>query len=252
MPEFDSDGCEAAVRRAVEAGVGLMVFPNVDVETAGRMQELHRMQPEHTLMAMGLHPTELGEDVKGRLAAVREMLYGGGYVAVGEVGIDLYWDTSRREEQMDVFTEQLRWARELGLPVIIHCREGLAETLECIERAEASGMTLVFHSFTGTAADAERILRDVPGAMFGINGVVTFKSARELREVLPHIGIDRILLETDSPYLAPVPHRGKRNESAYLPAVCAKVAEVLGMTPEEVERVTDANARRVFLPHEKE
>lgn len=246
MPEFADDGREAAVERAIAAGVTRMVFPNVDAGTAADMIALHRRYPEATRMAMGLHPTEVRDDWQVQLGKIRDMLDAGGYVAIGEVGIDLYWDRTYRDEQMEVFRRQLRWAKELSLPVTIHCRDGLDETLECIEAEDMGSHRLLFHSFTGSPDDADRILAAVPGAMFGINGVVTFKNANEVRHSVSHIGIGRILLETDSPYLAPVPHRGQRNESAYLPDICRKVAETLGMTADEVEQTTDRSANRFF------
>ncbi len=246
MPEFADDGREAAVERAIAAGVTRMVFPNVDAGTAADMIALHRRYPEATRMAMGLHPTEVRDDWQVQLGKIREMLDAGGYVAIGEVGIDLYWDKTYRDEQMEVFRRQLRWAKELSLPVIIHCRDGLDETLKCVEAEDMGSHSLLFHSFTGSPGDADRILAAVPGAMFGINGVVTFKNAHEVRQAVAHIGIGRILLETDSPYLAPVPHRGRRNESAYLPEICRKVAETLGMTADEVEQATDRSATGFF------
>ena len=163
-------------------------------------------------------------------------------MAVGEVGIDLYWDATFRREQMEAFAMQVEKARELGLPVIIHCRDGLDEVLEVL--AGYRGVPAVFHSFGGTAQDVERI-RALGDYWFGINGIVTFKNSK-LREVLPAIGLDRLLLETDSPYLAPVPNRGKRNESAFLPHIAAHIAQHLGLTTTQVAEATTANARQFF------
>ena len=246
LEEFDADGQEAAVQRALSAGVSRMIFPNVDASTVGRAMSLQAQFSDCTRFAMGLHPTEVDADWQPTVEAMRTHFSNAGCVAVGEVGIDLYWDKSKRELQMDAFRYQLRLARELDLPVIIHCREALDEVLECIAAEDASRQPMVFHSFTGTADDARRIIEAVPGAMFGINGVVTFKNASSLREALPVIGIGRIVLETDSPYLAPVPHRGRRNESAYLPEVCRMVASVLDLPAANVEHITDANASALF------
>lgn len=245
MPEFDADGGgEAAVRRALAAGVGHIIFPNVDLASIDPMLGLAVKFPDKISCAMGLHPTELGDDPQSTLAAVMTRLGDGkDYVAVGEVGIDLYWDASRRDEQMQVFDIQCARAVELGLPLIIHCRDGLDETLEVLKGHP--GARAVFHSFGGTQADVERI-RSLGDFYFGINGIVTFKNS-QLREVLPVIGLDRILLETDSPYLAPVPNRGRRNESAFLPYIAAHIADNLpGESLESVSRATDANARRLF------
>lgn len=237
-----------AVERALAAGVGHMVLPNTDRDSIGPLLELHRRYPECTSVAMGLHPTDITDVWAEDLKEIEHRLDTERCVAVGEVGMDLYHDRSRREEQREVFARQLRMAIERGLPVIIHCREALEDTLEVLNivKAEGRGLPpLVFHSFTGGRDDVRRI-REVCDPMFGINGVVTFKNSVPLQEAVPMIGLERIVLETDSPYLAPVPYRGKRNESAYLPEVCVKVAQLTGKTPAQVEAVTDANARHLF------
>lgn len=234
---------EDAVLRAVDAGVGKMIFPNVDLTTIEPMKRLQAAFPSHIFMAMGLHPTEVGADWEHILATVYEELQSGGYAAVGEIGIDMYWDKTYRKEQMEVFDRQIGWAAERDLPIIIHCRDGLSEILEVFDGVERMPRG-VFHSFGGTIEDVERIRR-YGDFYFGINGIVTFKNSK-LREVLPAIGIERILLETDAPYLAPVPYRGKRNESAYIVHTAAYVADVMGVSLSEVERVTTASAERLF------
>lgn len=243
LPEFE-DGGREAVTRALGAGVTHLVFPNVDSATIAPMMELHRSFPETTSVAMGLHPTEVGDDWQQILSEMESMITGGGFVAVGEVGMDLYWDKSRLSDQLAAFAAQLRIAGRYRLPVIIHCREALEETLSVIAEVNPT-VPLIFHSFTGTVENVRRI-REVCDPMFGINGVVTFKNARELREALPGIGLDHILLETDSPYLAPVPHRGKRNESSYLGNIRNQIASTLGVTPETVDCATEANTRKIF------
>lgn len=243
----DAEGADA-VCRALDAGVRLMVFPNIDASTVGPMLELHRKFPEQTLVGMALHPTEIGDDWRDVMADMERRISAGGYSAIGETGIDLYWDASRREEQMEAFSIHYDWAVRYGLPLIIHCREGLDETLEVIASKNASERPkMIFHSFTSGPDDVKRI-RKVCDAWFGINGVVTFKNARGLREALPEIGLQRLVLETDSPYLAPVPHRGKRNESSYLPLILAEVARTLGISEAEAEAATDRNALEIFLP----
>ncbi len=243
LPEFP-DGGDEQVKNAIGAGVNHLVFPNVDRDTISPMLALHNRFPENTSVAMGLHPTEVDENWKEVVADMQKLIAEGGFVAVGEVGMDLYWDKTYRDEQMLAFAEQLRIAESMSLPVIIHCREALDETLEVIKRVRPT-VKLIFHSFTGTPDDVRKI-RKVCDPMFGINGVVTFKNADSIRDSLPEIGIDRILLETDSPYLAPVPNRGKRNESANIPYICAKVAEVLGKSVEEISNATSANACNTF------
>lgn len=242
--DFGEDGADA-VRRAVSAGVTHFIFPNVDVSTIEPMLTLHNQFPDITSIGAGLHPTEVKENWRSEMSKTLSLLDNPRCVAVGEVGIDLYWDKTFRAEQMLAFESQLIIARDKNLPVIIHCREGLPEVLEVFGRLGGNLPETIFHSFTMDVASVRDIRRHTD-AWFGINGVVTFKNATQLRDAIPEIGLDRIILETDSPYLAPVPHRGKRNESAYLPAISACIADVLGVTPEAVDIVTTANARKVF------
>lgn len=246
----ESDGCAAAVDRAVAAGVELMVLPAVDRESAAEVASLHCQRPAVTRTAMGLHPTEVGEDWREELDDIVAALGPTCPVAIGEVGIDLYWDESNLQLQKEAFIAQILLAERLGLPVIIHCREGLEECCDCIEKARALSASgsippLVFHSFTGSPEDVRRI-RGVCDPFFGINGVVTFKNSGHLPEAVLEIGIDRILLETDSPYLAPVPKRGRRNESSYLIYINSRIAEILGLSPGEVDRLTTRNAKFFF------
>ena len=243
LEEFDADRSDV-VARARQAGVRHLVLPNVDLDTVEPMMALHRAFPAYTSVAMGLHPTSVGENFRSDLAAVKAIFDRGGFVAVGEVGIDLYWDKTYRNEQIEVFDEQLRWAERTGLPVIIHCREGLDEILWTFDNYGGTLPKCVFHSFGGTVDDVEAIRRR-GDFLFGISGIVTFKNSK-LGDVLPAIGLDRILLETDCPYLTPVPFRGRRNESAYIPHIAAKIAELLGTTTDEVSARTDANAQRFF------
>lgn len=243
LEEFDADRSDV-VARARQAGVRHLVLPNVDLDTVEPMMALYRAFPAYTSVAMGLHPTSVGENFRSDLAAVKAIFDRGGFVAVGEVGIDLYWDKTYRNEQIEVFDEQLRWAERTCLPVIIHCREGLDEILWTFDNYGGTLPKCVFHSFGGTVDDVEAIRRR-GDFLFGINGIVTFKNSK-LGDVLPAIGLDRILLETDCPYLTPVPFRGRRNESAYIPHIAAKIAELLGTTTDEVSARTDANAQRFF------
>lgn len=235
-------GCCDAVDRAVAAGVNMMVLPNVDLESIGPLKALRALRPEVTAAAMGLHPTELGTDWRATLDIIETELRSGGYCAVGEVGIDLYWDRTYEREQMLAFDAQLALAEEMSLPVIIHCREGLDHTLEVLQGHRT--VSAVFHSFGGPVADAERIMR-AGDYYFGINGIVTFKNSG-LKSVIPALPADRILTETDSPYLAPVPYRGKRNESSYIPLIVAAIAEATGKSAAEIDAVTTANAQRFF------
>lgn len=246
LPEFaddvNGDGTPDAVGRAVGAGVTHMIFPNVDLTTIQPMKRLAAAHPAHVSMAMGLHPTEVGDDWQEALHKIHDELLSGIYTAVGEVGIDLYWDASRRTQQMKAFDAQLSLAEERGLPVIIHCRNALDETLEVLQSHPA--VSAVMHSFGGTAGDAERILQ-TGSYYFGINGILTFKKST-LPDAVKAIPTERMLLETDAPYLAPVPMRGRRNESAYLTHTASCLAEILGIDMQEVADLTSDNARRLF------
>lgn len=246
LPEFaddvNGDGTPDAVGRAVGAGVTHMIFPNVDLTTIQPMKRLAAAHPAHVSMAMGLHPTEVGDDWQEALHKIHDELLSGIYTAVGEVGIDLYWDASRRTQQMKAFDAQLSLAEERGLPVIIHCRNALDETLEVLQSHPA--VSAVMHSFGGTAGDAERILQ-TGSYYFGINGILTFKKST-LPDAVKAIPTERLLLETDAPYLAPVPIRGRRNESAYLTHTASCLAEILGIDMQEVADLTSDNARRLF------
>jgi TatD DNase family protein len=252
MPEFDTEGqevgscygqCETA-DRAVQAGVDMMILPNVDLSTIEPMRALHSKRPRCTAMAMGLHPTEVRDTWRSDLKAVTDELetHLSDYCAVGEVGIDLYWDKTFADEQMQALDIQAGKATALGLPIIIHCREGLAQTLEVLQGHPDA--RAIFHSFGGTTDDVEAIRRH-GDHYFGINGIVTFKNSR-LAEVLPAIGAQRILTETDSPYLAPTPHRGRRNESAYIPLIVAAIARGLGISPDEAAETTTYNSKMIF------
>lgn len=242
--EFAEDG-DAAIERAWAAGVELMIFPNIDADSVAPMMDLHLRHPLHTRVAVGLHPTEVKPSWREDLDQILRSAEKVSPVAIGEIGIDLYWDQTLRSQQREAFIAQIETAKKLNLPVIIHCREALDNILDALRTIEGPLPKMVFHSFTGSTADVARI-REVTDPMFGINGVVTFKNARELQAAIPAIGIDRILLETDSPYLAPVPMRGKRNESSYLPHVLKRVAELLQLDPKTVETATDRNATEFF------
>ncbi len=242
LPEFQDP--EQAVKRALDAGVGHLVLPNVDLTTLDAMFDLHKLFPDRTSVAVGLHPTEITDNYLADLALINDAFdQFPDAVAVGEIGMDLYWDKTWREEQMDAFRIQCLWALERKLPIIIHCRDGLDEVLEVLS-ALPKVPAGVFHSFGGSVEDVDRI-RKVGDFYFGINGIVTFKNSR-LRDTLPHIGLERILLETDSPYLAPVPHRGKRNESAFIVHTAAYIASIMGVGIEDLERVTTENAINLF------
>lgn len=238
-----------AVERALQAGVGKLVFPAIDLSTLPAMLGLASRFPGKVYVAKGLHPTELKEDWREELQEILRQGAGLPAVAVGEIGLDLHWEPETLPRQLEALKLQFELALAENLPVIFHSRDSHEETLGFLSRfREKHGGRLpriVFHSFTGTPEQV-RELRLHCDPMFGINGVVTFKNARELPESVREIGIDRILLETDSPYLAPVPMRGRRNESSYLPFIRDRIAVILGLSPDRVSEITDANARSFF------
>lgn len=246
----DPDGCAKAVDRAITAGVSLMILPCVDIESATLLADLHNRRPDSTYTAMGLHPTEVGEDWREEIEGITSILLPTKPVAIGETGIDRHYGDENLSMQKEAFVEQLLTGVREHLPVIIHCRDGVEECCECIEKAKAAVSPepltrLIFHSFTGTPEDVRRI-REVCDPYFGINGVVTFKNSGKVPESVKEIGIGRIVLETDAPWLSPVPLRGRRNESANIPYINDKIAELLGLTPSEVSEATDRNAKEIF------
>ena len=245
---FPLDGRQA-VERSIDAGVDHLIFPAVDLPTFPDLLELADAFPDNVHIAYGIHPTELTPGWRDDLEEMRRMMGERLPVAIGEIGIDLHWDSSTEALQREAFRYQIMLAASLSLPVIIHSRDALQQTLEVItDVKEAQGghlPPLIFHSFTGSPDDVVAI-RKVCSPWFGINGVVTFKNARELAAAIPAIGLDRILLETDSPYLSPVPWRGQRNESAHIPAIRDMVARLLGTDPSTVAETTDRNARLLF------
>lgn len=241
LEEFSED-CDEIVSSATDAGVKMMMLPNVDAQTIESLKQILQRYPNCTIGAMGLHPTSVGEDYKEQLRLIYSELKSGNYKAVGEVGIDLYWDTSYRTQQIEAFIEQLGWANELSLPVIIHNREALSDTVMALKEIPVD--KFIMHSFVGAPQEVVKV-REIGDAYFGINGVATFKNAH-LEETIREIGIERLLVETDAPYLAPVPYRGKRNQPAYIVNTINKIASVLNMTTEEVAEATFKNAINLF------
>ena len=240
---FDEDR-EAAVQRSREAGVRHIVLPNENLESIPRLAAMRERYPDYVSMTVGLHPEDVHDDYLDVLNRMRPMLDRYPVVAIGEIGIDLYWDKTWREQQKLALDIQLHWCHERDLPFIIHCRDGLDDILDVLDHLDCPMPRGVFHSFTGTPDEVERI-RERGDFYFGVNGIVTFKKSA-VPQLLPVIGLDRLLLETDSPYLAPVPNRGKRNESANIPHINDFVAHTLGVTPEAVSTTTDRNASTLF------
>ena len=243
--EFDTDRDEV-VGRAREAGVEAIFLPNINAETIQPMLQLCGQYPGYCFPMMGLHPEDVKEDFSSVLARMHEILLQTPtpYIAIGEVGLDFYWDETYREQQLEAFESQICWARDLSLPVVIHSRNAHRELLEVMERYRSDGLTGIFHCFGGTLEEARELL-SFPGFVLGIGGILTYKKST-LPEVLREVPMERVVVETDAPYLSPVPYRGKRNESAYVVYTLQRLAEVYGCTPTEMEEMTNKNVRRIF------
>ena len=240
--QFRPDQAEA-LHRAVAAGVGTILLPNVDHSTIEAMLELEAAAPETCHAMMGLHPCSVGPNFEKDLQEVADWLARRPFVAVGECGIDLYWDKTCLPQQQEALREQLRLAKQYQLPIVLHTRSAFEEAYELVAEAQDGTLRGVFHCFSDGLAEAERIIS--LGFKMGIGGVATFKNGG-LDQVLPHVGLEHLVLETDCPYLAPVPYRGKRNEPAYLPLVLHRVATLLGQSPEAVAEATTRNATALF------
>lgn len=240
-PEFDDDRAEV-LQRARLAGVDKVLLPNINEESIARMLQVAKEYPDMCYPMMGLHPEDVKEDWAQVLERMEMQL--DGMIAVGEVGLDFYWDTTFRREQIEAFERQICWAVERNLPLVIHMRKAEQELLEVMERHKSDGLRGVFHCFGGSKETASRMLKH-EGFVLGIGGVVTFKNSR-LAETLRHVPLDRIVLETDAPYLAPVPYRGKRNEPSYVAHVARFLSDIYNVSEEEVNDVTNLAVKRVF------
>ena len=234
---------DAAMQRALEAGVKMMLLPNVDASTIAPMLELHEKYPECTRVMMGLQPEEVKEDYKEVLSMMEKELERGVYVGVGEVGLDFYWDATFEKQQLDAFETQLDWAKQLHLPLSIHCRNAFDKMVKILEKKQDGGLRGIMHCFTGTEEEAKVYLE--LGFHLGLGGVTTYKNCG-VKDYLPTLPLDRIVLETDAPYLAPVPCRGKRNEPAFLVHTAQKIAEILGMDLDELAAITTSIVKQLF------
>ncbi len=241
-PQFKED-TEEMVKRAQEAGVKWVVLPNIDSSSIEPMFQLHQKYPDFAYPTMGLHPCSAGGDNQRTLSEMEQYLDDARLIAIGETGIDLYWDKTTLENQLQSFRRHISWAKETQLPINIHSRDALEITIDEISRAQDGNLSGVFHCFTGSPEEVKKI-RDL-GFMMGIGGVVTFKNGG-LDKVLKLVGLENMVLETDAPYLAPAPHRGKRNESAFVKIIAEKSAEILGESFVHIKDKTGENALKVF------
>ena len=241
-PEFNQDR-QDMMERAFHSGVQMMMLPNIDSESIDPMMLLVKQFPGQCLPMMGLHPCSVQENYQEILDGMKEQLFAGDFAGVGETGVDLYWDTAHKDLQIDAFEQQIRWGKQMNLPVIIHSRESLDLNIEIIQGQKSDALKGIFHCFSGDIQQALRIYN--LGFKIGIGGVVTYKNSG-LDSLLPKVPKEMIVLETDAPYLAPVPHRGKRNEPAFIQVIAQKVADILNLSIGEVASLTSASALEVF------
>ena len=244
VPEFAGDRA-LVVERALSAGVKALCLPCIDESSLEPLLDMCKAYPGVCHAMIGLHPTELGDDCQGALERLYARLKGcDDFIAIGEVGLDFYWDDTRRREQVDVFMQQVEWAAETGLPLAIHSRNAFDELYSLMDSRRSRGLTGVFHCFSGSEEEAHKLL-SFDGFYLGIGGVVTYKKST-LPAALVNVPLERIVLETDSPYLSPVPYRGKRNESSYVVNTAQFLASLYGCSVERIAEVTTANALRLF------
>ncbi|MDR1200853.1 MAG: TatD family hydrolase [Tannerellaceae bacterium] len=243
LEEFDADR-DNLVDEALTSGIDTILLPNVDVTTIEAMHQLCNRQPDFAYPMMGLHPTSVKKDYTAQLKEIENWLTKRSYCAIGEIGIDLYWDKTFLHEQKEVFEKQLQWSIELDLPVAIHTREAFPEVFECISKVGSDKLKGVFHSFSGTKSDLDKI-KQLKNFKLGINGVVTFKNSG-LADILQQATIEDIVLETDAPYLSPVPYRGKRNEPTYIWKTAEKIAAIYNVNIEDAVFITRKNALKLF------
>ena len=242
LKQFNED-IDLVINRSKEIGVKKFIFPAIDSSHFNDMKNLKDKYPDNIYLMSGLHPTDVKENYKDELEFVVNSLKSHSYVAIGEIGIDLYWDKTYLKQQQEAFEFQIRLAISNNLPIVIHCRDGFDEIFEILDAEKCSKMRGIFHCFTGTLVQANRAIN--LGFNLGIGGVVTFKNGG-IDKFLNKIDIKNIVLETDAPYLSPVPHRGKRNESFYVTYILKKISELYGLNEQEIAKITSKNALEIF------
>lgn len=240
--EFEQDRGEM-IQRAINAGVSRFFIPAIDSTCTQAMYDLEQDFPENVFLMMGLHPTYVKDNYEAELAHVASELAKRKFYAIGEIGIDLYWDKTHLKEQQIAFRQQIQWAKQYKLPIVIHCREAFDEIFEILEEEKSPELFGIFHCFSGTYEQALQAISY--NMLLGIGGVVTFKNGK-IDQFLDRIDLQHIVLETDSPYLAPIPFRGKRNESSYVVNVAAKLAAIYNLSVTEIAQITTENSKRVF------
>jgi TatD DNase family protein len=243
LEDFDADRAEM-MDRAATAGVQKFYLPSIDSSETERLLKMEREYPNQCFAMMGLHPCYVKENWRQELQMVETWLAKRSFVAIGEIGLDLYWDTRFFEQQQQAFHQQIEWALHYKLPIVIHSREATPQTIQIIQQYTPKGLRGIFHCFGGSYAEAKQIID--AGFFLGIGGVVTYKKSG-LTETLANVPLQHLVLETDAPYLTPVPYRGKRNESSYLIHIVNKLSEIYNIAAEEIGRVTTENALAILL-----
>lgn len=244
LEEFDEDR-SAMIGRAMASGVTQLFLPNIDKQSIPAMMQMVGEHPGICFPMAGLHPTSVGEDHREQLDLIRELLVDAAIIGIGECGLDLYWDKQHLEAQKRALITQLHWSLDLGLPVSLHIRDAFAEMFDVLALFGNTKFSGVFHCFTGTHEDACRAIDY--GFHLGIGGIITFKN-NPLQQVIRHIDPKHIVLETDAPFLAPAPYRGKRNEPSYIPLIAEKLASIWGLSLQEVADITNGNSNELFKP----
>ena len=240
--QFDDDRVEV-IERALAAGVTRFFIPAIDSSYTKSMYALESRYPNNMFLMTGVHPTHVKDDYLEELAHIKEQLNSREFVAIGEIGIDLYWDRSTLKLQQEMFKLQIQLAKQYRLPVVIHCRDAFDEVFQILEEEKGSELFGIFHCFTGTLEQAQKAISF--NMKLGIGGVVTFKNGK-INQFLKQISLDHIVLETDAPYLAPVPYRGKRNESSYILNVLEKLSDIYSMSSNEIASITTKNSKSIF------
>lgn len=240
--QFDNDR-DQVIHKAISTGVTRFFVPAIDSEYYESMLRLEKAYPKNIFLMMGLHPTHVKENYEYELQFVKSKLKSRNFYAIGEIGIDLFWDSSFLKQQQIAFRTQIQWAKEMNLPIIIHCRDAFDEIFEVLEDEKDQNLYGIFHCFTGNLEQAQKAISY--NMKLGIGGVVTFKNGK-IDQFLHKIPLEHIVLETDAPYLAPAPFRGKRNESSYITYVLEKLAELYGKTTEEIAQITTENSKEIF------
>ena len=243
LKEFGEDR-DDVMKRALDQDVRYMIMPNIDSSSIDDLHTLCDHYPSHCFPMMGLHPGSVDQHYQEELEKIGSLFKKRTYYAVGEIGIDLYWDKTYKEQQKQAFRTQIEWAKDMQLPIVIHARDSFETIFEVLDDVNSDKLRGVFHCFTGTAEQAEKAL-SYGGFWLGIGGVLTFKNSK-LDKVIEEVDMENLILETDSPYLAPAPNRGKRNESSYIRLVADKLAAIKGLTTEQVAEITTANAEKLF------